>query len=98
MKQLGSNEVAVMCNIYSTLNGISAGWNTDFDHTWGIPTRSIRNIFDRFVERYFNWERKERSDKGLTIFNSEQKIKAVIDRRVAEHNQHHRIVIELRIG
>ena len=76
-KQLGSNEVAVMCNIYSTLTGISTGWNADFAHAWGISTRSIRNVFDRFVERDFNGERKERSDKGLTIFNSEQKRKAV---------------------
>ena len=76
-KQLGSNEVAVMCNIYSTLTGISTGWNADFAHAWGISTRSIRNLFDRFVERDFNGERKERSDKGLTIFNSEQKRKAV---------------------
>ena len=56
-------------------NGELSGWQTLFYKAWGVPKATVHIIVNSYYDNGFVIERKTRSDKGLTIINSEKKKK-----------------------
>jgi len=49
---------------------------TNLAKTFGLTEPRLRSLYKEFVFRNFETERKERKDKGETIFNSDKKRKS----------------------
>ena len=62
--------------LQSAASGPALGWVSLMAKAWGINQKTISRQIDSFVDNDFTCERKERSDKGTSIFNSEKKRKA----------------------
>ena len=82
-KCLNSDMRAIYVNQYNLLSGfpkcsgLLKDWQNLFYHAWGITKRSSNRIMNSYYERCFHPERKERSDKGHTLINSNKKRKSV---------------------
>jgi hypothetical protein len=69
----------VMINMYSLLTGFKSkggpchGWLSLLCKGWGVSDQWMHMTYEKFIERNFTTDRKERSDKGCTIFNCEDK-------------------------
>ena len=78
-KQLTSKERMVFINTYNLMCGFPKGygklkgWQNLFHHAWGVTKTATNNIVNSYYDSGFHAERKERSDKGQTLVNSEKK-------------------------
>ena len=79
--QLNQKEGTVLTVILSIFSGFLSkggvlnGYKGYVDHAFGIGRCTGKNIVDRFFSNHFSVERKVRSDKGESVFNSERKRK-----------------------
>ena len=77
--QLTAKERMVFINTYNLFCGFPKGygslkgWQNLFYHAWGVTKTATNNIVNNYYNSGFHAERKERSDKGLTLVNSEKK-------------------------
>ena len=61
--------------LYNLLIGFAAnggsihGWIGQFAHVWGMSHKKITGSFVYHLDQNFDPERKDRSDKGWTVFN-----------------------------
>ena len=78
-KQMGERERTAMILSYSLLagvdgnNGAFKGVFASLANAWGVTDRLVRDSVNRLIECDFNIQRKERSDKGETVFTSESR-------------------------
>ena len=56
---------------YSSIKGVLEKHMQYTEYAFGISELTCRNIISTFVDRKFTFERKCRSDKGTSIFDSE---------------------------
>ena len=59
--------------LHSPSSGIAVGWVSLLAHAWGVSAKKINRQIDAFIDSDFTCKRKERSDKGTSIFNCEKK-------------------------
>lgn len=67
--------------------GPALGWVSLMAKAWGIDPVTIHRQIESFVDNDFSYQRKERSDKGTSIFNSEKKRKATDREKSAFENK-----------
>ena len=78
-KQLNEQEhmlLLVMTSLFTTnssFSGHEKGWTTLLANAWNVDRKVIQLKIDNYVKNDFSCKRKERSDKGATIFTCEKK-------------------------
>ena len=76
-KQLETTEKTMVVNVMSAFDGVQVpeGSHPMSDLAYGMAKnpRSLKYVYERFLNNNFSNERKERSDKGNNIFNSQKK-------------------------
>ena len=68
--------MTTMFTLHSPSSGIATGWVNLLADAWGVSAKKINRQINAFVDSDFTCERKERSDKGTSIFNCEKKRKS----------------------
>ena len=51
-------------------------------NAWDANSKQLERSFDTFIVKDFSFERKEQSDKGLLVFDSD----SIIEKTLAGHN------------
>ena len=59
----------------TTIGGKYRGWTKAINHAFGVCRRKAGRTFENFVDGDFNVQRKQRSDKGSSIFKDDFKRK-----------------------
>ena len=76
-KQLETTEKTMVVNIMSAFDSVQVpeGSHPMSDLAYGMAKnqRSLKYVYERFLNNNFSNERKERNDKGNNIFNSQKK-------------------------
>ena len=82
-KQISVSEKQIITTMYSLLLGNSStsgknkGWMHKLSFAFGVNKNVITAIYDKRITQDFTHDRKERSDKEETVFNSDKKQKQV---------------------
>ena len=100
-KQLNSDMRAIFVNQYNLFSafpkrsGSLKNWQILFYHAWGVGKKAANGIMNTYYRRCFHPERKQRSDKGKTLINSDKKRKSVYTAQyVFKREQTYRRVFE----
>ena len=71
------DEKALAMSLFYALRTIEDTAGALIGHAWGVTRQSVNNWEKKGKQNNMDYNRKQRSDKGLTVFNSDKKREAV---------------------